>query len=389
MPKIAFIIERSVYYRLLAPLIDEALAQGWDVECWHDYGQPRTGVKQYQFPEIESAPTFVNGIPIFRIYNGSDQLRKRAIQNTVAAIVSLGTPLLHFGAPLPTPSPKWIGIQHNSDFFITNGPAGIASVDLSFVYSNHWRTWTLEYFREAGLTTRDDHSETEILTKMSCAGFPQLDPSQLIDSREVRDRWGIPEEQPVVVLLPYSTHGTSNSFWSKYIYGQTSRIEQLSRVAFARRFKYLSHIWYGWNDSAVVNSVKAFCERNGAYLIVKSRLKDPISSYLQAVADRCVYDETLYPHTIMEVFSIANLCVGFYSWAVLEAAHAGASNLCITPSLEDWREVDHFDENLFKVMLNNVEGGPFQFKGVSTAMGIPEVISTLPGQTLVDFELDP
>jgi hypothetical protein len=91
----------------------------------------------------------------------------------------------------------------------------------------------------------------------------------------------------------------------------------------------------------------------------------------------------------MEVFSIANLCVGFYSWAVLEAAHAGASNLCITPSLEYWREVDHFDENLFKVMLNNVEGGPFQFKGVSTAMGIPEVISTLPGQTLADFELDP
>lgn len=66
----AFIIERSSYYRVLAPIIDEALRRGWHVECWHDYSQPRSGTKGYQFPAVESAPTFLNGRPVFKPYVG-------------------------------------------------------------------------------------------------------------------------------------------------------------------------------------------------------------------------------------------------------------------------------------------------------------------------------
>lgn len=44
--KAAFVINRSPAYRLYSPIIDAALARGWEVECWHDY-QAQTGAKGY------------------------------------------------------------------------------------------------------------------------------------------------------------------------------------------------------------------------------------------------------------------------------------------------------------------------------------------------------
>ena len=35
------------------------------------------------------------------------------------------------------------------------------------------------------------------------------------------------------------------------------------------------------------------------------------------------------------------------------------------------------------------EGGPFQFRGVTTAWDIPETLATLPAKRLADFAIDP
>ena len=43
--RLAFLVQRANFYRLYAPIVDEALRQGWDVECWHDYSQARDGQK--------------------------------------------------------------------------------------------------------------------------------------------------------------------------------------------------------------------------------------------------------------------------------------------------------------------------------------------------------
>ena len=58
--RLAFHIPRSNYYRLLTPVIDEALGRGLTVECWHDYGEARGGSKGYLFPDRDAAPKFVN-----------------------------------------------------------------------------------------------------------------------------------------------------------------------------------------------------------------------------------------------------------------------------------------------------------------------------------------
>ena len=68
--RLAFLVQRANFYRLYAPIVDEAIRQRWDVECWHDYSQARHGQKGYNFPALESAPRFVHGTLGFRTYRG-------------------------------------------------------------------------------------------------------------------------------------------------------------------------------------------------------------------------------------------------------------------------------------------------------------------------------
>ena len=70
--KVAFLIERRNYYRLFGPIVDRALERGWETECWHDWGQPRTGPKGSEFPD--TAPAFRHGRPGMRTYRGSSEL---------------------------------------------------------------------------------------------------------------------------------------------------------------------------------------------------------------------------------------------------------------------------------------------------------------------------
>src|SRR5262249_34679142 len=133
------------------------------------------------------------------------------------------------------------------------------------------------------------------------------------------------------------------------------------------------------------DALRAFCDGNGALLVVKSRLKDPVSRHTAARADRVFYDESYYPATILELLSIASLCVHFFSSTAYESVFLGVPSLCITPRDEDiglpavWME-----------LLNNTrEGGVFNFPGASYHLSLPELFEDLPRRSLKDFPVDP
>jgi len=54
--RLAVLILRKNYYRLLGPVVEAALARGHRVECWHDWSGARGGAKGSEFPD--SAPAF-------------------------------------------------------------------------------------------------------------------------------------------------------------------------------------------------------------------------------------------------------------------------------------------------------------------------------------------
>ena len=48
--KIKKFLKKNNFYKFLASLIEEGLKRGHTIECWHDYIQPREGMKYYLFP---------------------------------------------------------------------------------------------------------------------------------------------------------------------------------------------------------------------------------------------------------------------------------------------------------------------------------------------------
>ncbi len=370
--RIAFLIKRANFYRLFAPVVDEALRQGWEVECWHDYNQPKDGQKGYNFPAVESAPTFVRGKPRFRAYHGSKELRCLLQQNSTDAVVSLTPSSCEVGDESVSSSAKWFMLQHALSNFIAYGCEGFLSSDGVGLYSNYWTELGLEYFREKQLTRPGDQTEQQIKKRALAVGFPEMEAAQLVDPGEVRYRLSIPTDRPVVVLLPYSYGLGLSSFRSPHIHQQPSRWKQLSHV-----------LRQCWTNVNVVKAVRAFCDRNGAHLIVKSRLKRPTPIYTKTLADTHVYDESVYPATILEVLSIASLCIGFYSTTVHEAVSLGIPYLCIRPADKDVRG----DRALQRIFMDRSKSS-FDFPGVSVVLEVPEVIKMLPRKSLADFQMD-
>jgi hypothetical protein len=147
-------------------------------------------------------------------------------------------------------------------------------------------------------------------------------------------------------------------------------------------------VWHGWSDARMVKALRAFCDRNGAFLLVKSRRKTPIPAYTEALADKCVYDESYYPGTNLEALSIASLCVSYYSGAVLEAVPLGVPHLCVTFEAEDYLGGPSAVPGYFRRYFTTEEGGLFQFRGVSSTFALPEAIDRLPAMSLGDFTMD-
>ena len=108
--KLGVVIERTNYYRLLAPVVDSALARGWEVVCLHDYSQPRTGMKGYEFPAIEAAPLFGNGVPRLVTYEGAAKLADAIDAAKVDAVVALTPPASSTEGKRACQA-KWIALQ--------------------------------------------------------------------------------------------------------------------------------------------------------------------------------------------------------------------------------------------------------------------------------------
>lgn len=387
--KVAFIVRRLSEYRALGPVVDRALASGWRVECWHDYTQPRSGSKAYMFPAVEDAPRFRHGCPATRTYASIDELIGWLRRGDVDAVVSIGTPPPEASAQhLPGRRPRWICVQVATDTFVHNALDALERCDLLALHTPFWRQWAAGYYAARAGQSDVSALAVRLARPATYVGSPEIDARRLIDRDEVRRRWGIPPDRPVVVLLPFPQGVGKASFWPKKIFGDSNRARRALNMIAYRQFKYWNRAFHDLSDEHVVRAIRAFCDRQGAFLLVKSRQKTPIPSYTRAVADLCVYDESYYPPTILEALSIASFCISFYSLGVVEAAAASTPNLCITFTAEDYLG-GHRDEYVhFERLFTRNPGGLFEFPGVSRTVTPEEAIAELRTRRLSEFAVD-
>jgi hypothetical protein len=375
--RVVFIVERKNHYRTFGPAVDAALRRGWAVECWHDWAQPRWGTKASEFPD--AVPTFRWGTPKIVRYHG-DELLERLNAAPPDAVVSLGPPRAGVAK-----RGRWIVMHYMTSLVAPFGPEGLLACDAVGGYSRFWLEQAFDYFKESGSLPSDAAAEGEIRRRFTVVGVPELDQVGAIEPRAVRERLGLSPDRPVVLYLPYPMKSNPPTFWLRHVYGPTSRLRRGLAVLAALRLRYWQHVTRDWNDRRLVEAVRAFCDANDALLVVKSRLKDPVPPHTRALADLVLYDPSYYPATILELLSVASLCVHFFSSAVYESVFLGVPSLCIAPAAEDMGLSPLWSRGLFHVR----EGGSYNFPGASYFMPLPEAFADLPRASLKDFPMDP
>ena len=386
--KVLFVITRLSDYRLLGPVIDCALKSGWRVECWHDYSFPTTGLKRYLFPAVAAAQDFQHGQPNVRSYLGPTELVERLEHGDEDAVVSVAPLQTDTGGAIPHRYPVWACVQSGLDTLV-NSSERLKGADILALYSRWWLDWTVSHYETTERVSDVSALRTSLESRSRFVGFPASEAVHLVDRQAARNRWGIPRDQPVVVLLPFPQGVGRSTFWPRQIFAEPSRARRVVNVVTQGKFNYLRAAWSHVNDVDVVRAVRKFCDRNGAFLLVKSREKTPIPQYLRVVSDKCIYDERFYPATIIEALSIADLCISYYSLGVLEAAALGVPNLCIAHRVEDYLG-DHAGnvDSTHNEFFHRRAGGAFQFAGVSTTASADEAVALLQSRTLAEFKVD-
>ncbi|MCH8109034.1 MAG: hypothetical protein IIB15_02800 [Chloroflexi bacterium] len=382
---LAFIIERTAEYRYLGSVIEAAIACGHDVTLWLDYAQPREGGKAYQFPAVESIPDFKTDAPKSITYEGEEGLRELLSKNLAECVVaSRGS--AHY---LPTDNTvaehmPWVSVQEHFDF-VMFGLDKITGSTLNCAYSPFWLDVIEQLYAQP---SERENLRFQVEAGWRETGCCQADGVRHIDPQQVRAKWNIPSDRPVVVYLPTN----QGQMLFLRVFRASSRWLQAAHILRDRRWRVLPYLLQPFSDKALVDSVRRFCDANGAYLLVKSREKTPIPDYLKAAADKIVMDDTEYPASILRAMSVADLCISAYpSDSVSDAAAVGVPMLNLFRDADDWSwsyRGKGFVRTPEDIYYTPRFGGPYNYPGFAYARPLLDAIKNLPFMKLSDFALD-
>lgn len=387
--KLAFSIGAPNHYRLLGPVIDRALARGWGVECWQD-GDQNVKRRFGAWGRTPVLPAFRCGTPAIRAYGHGRAFSELVSMHRPDVLVALRRPR---GAE-PDGRTRWLGLQYTLNIWEFIDAAGRTPFDAVGIHTDYWRARAADSLRilmvnqgRSPETVDDRAIEATMRTCSTVVGFPQMDQLQHVDRAALRARLGLDPQRPVVVYCPFPFKSNPRTFWVKHIYG-ASRAHQRLALRLRGGQRYRSHVAGGWDDRAVVKAVRAFCDANGAALVVKQRAKDPVPGYLRRAADCVIRDHAAasdYPSKLLELMSIASLCLHFFSTVAYEAAYAGVPSVCITADGQDLGFAPIWQE----WFLSEATGSSFNFPGVTYPMRIGEIVADLRRRRLADFPVEP
>jgi len=384
--KIGFLVERNIYFRIFGSIIDKALERGHQVFCFHNYSHHQTGSKGYQFPDIAQTPPFKNGKVVSLPFQNQEEIVKHCLERNIKVIVSLDfmKNYLALQEKLQKEAVKWCALQSGFDSGPNSGEY-LSLPDRFFIYSPQWLQWIFAYLKKSGKTAENNFADfaQKLNNKVKAVGFWLTEQKNIISAQEVKHKWGIPPEKKVVLFLPFPFGSSVKTFWTQCVFGWRKKFLQLPLALLYGKKRWIKQVLNEENDYRLCCAIKKFCEKNNAYFLVKSRQKDPVKNYLAKMADKVLYDEEFYPATILQCFSVADICLSFFSSAVLEAATTNVPHICIAPAVEDWKDIQG---TLWQIILEK-ERNFFDFPGVSYLRTIPDIINNLAQQNLGDFPL--
>jgi hypothetical protein len=171
-------------------------------------------------------------------------------------------------------------------------------------------------------------SQAGVEPRVESVGCTYNDQYRFVDQNIVRQALGIQPGRPVVLFMTLKM-GVPESF-RRFAWGEGPKVTRTISALARGELGVARKIWEGPHYRDLVRSLRDFCDREGALLIGKSRLKntDPdwMGDYLDLYTDR---DRVEFPYTSMQLLAISDLCVHFESTTVLETAQIGVRSLSV------------------------------------------------------------
>lgn len=398
--KIAFHIPRLNWYRVFSPAIDEALRRGHHVECWHDAGNE--GLKD-NAPLKERVPFFRFGAPVVREYISPEELLELACYSGVDAVLDVRPPpeaLLKRWFTMQQ-RPKWIlhvaadslyTIRTRKEMLACDQFAVRTSTEMEAVIEDRqedkseWVTkldskrklfgpWLCDYQKKVWRLPWDKEMVAHARQRTVAVGTPSLDVLRSLNRNEIRRRWNIPLDKPVIGYLPCPYGLAFGAYWEKLFMTTSWWKHAWVALSHGQPQDMVSQV----NDQTVVKGLRVFCDNNDAWLIAKQKHSTEAAPYVRKAANLVVSDDCFYPHTAVEVYAISDLVIGHYSSGSVEAVAAGTFYLDIG--------IPHFPSDFINETFA-LYRGMFNTPGVTRTLPASAFVNGLSGFELSDFMID-
>lgn len=299
--KLAILLTRTSQLPHFEGTIRAAAARGHEVVLLLD-ASLRGGPKGDQAPDATLLP------PRFQICIVRELDDSRAVPDALGR--EKPDALLYTHAPGLTPelmrSDGWGGVvaRLQADWSTLMGlaPAEVAGLTRVYGFTPHWIRWWADWH----------NAIPSILEDRFCAvGMPLAEHLTWIEPKDVRRRLDLPDGQPFVVYLQFPADTLPWGWWTHGVYGGR---------------------WPGVaTERAVARRIRIWCNREDMLLVVKARRKNPVGRWLEALADRVVYDEPGEPGALGLLAGGPLALVHHLSFAAAEAVAAGVFAYCLSP----------------------------------------------------------
>lgn len=403
--KLVFPILRMNWYRVVSTTIDEALAAGHEVECWHDASRKGENTRWWiNQPSLERVPHFRNGKPFYLEYDTDAAFLHLLKERCPDAVISISIPWDGILPAFTDPEalPPWVAMATNDTFSRLEEPSQLTACSMILVRTPHERdcvlkdhtsdvsgqlnimesdparygTLYLELMRRRKNSRWTVEMSDSFHKRTVATGYALMDSVKQIDRDELRARWKIPPSMPVVGLLssPFGSH--MNTDWER---------------AFACEHPLWRRWWnYRWrglpglvrplvNEADVLRGIRRFCDRNGAVLVTKMRHSQAATRTQRLVSDVLLGEEGYYPHTAVEMSVLSDLVIGFYTTGAPEAVASEAPFLDIA--------IPDFIRDAWEQSVSMFQG-MFDWPGVARSMMAVDWVRQAPRLDLAQFSID-
>jgi len=321
MANLAFRLGKASEIKSLAPVIAAALNRGINITIISGPSPHTLFPKQKEqnplrenikFPGSEKAR--------FLHYQSNAELPLLLTRHNVTNLITLNFPPVTFGEYLPAISRDrhLFCLQATGDF-LHMPPSLIAHVHRMLMYSELMTNTYLTAYPTLPVSDR---------AKFIAVGNPVYDILPSLDPDYIRHKYNLPSQRNIILLASANPHV---NWWRHYVFSNPNRLKAAVNCVRANHTRLAYDAITSPRYISLIKTIKNWCQKNNALLVIKSKLKHKDPNYVRDAADFIIGDENgWYPLRFLELAAIAKLTISFnYSTSMFDAIAAGSPSLQI------------------------------------------------------------